>query len=190
MIDENSSALEVAQANVREASAALLASESSPNTKLARAYSEAWFELLKLYAPLPSGDASPVGLPPDLAVMLRVTFDYLRRGIIPETIRIVAAGSARRVMGPAEERDVRIAVAYVDAAKQGKIADRSPIKTVQDNYGIARTAVQGWNKAYAPWPFANIKTLQAAFEIAGRRYQQAGRAHSAQDKRGRKPVPK
>ncbi|MCC6948845.1 MAG: hypothetical protein IT539_13840 [Bradyrhizobiaceae bacterium] len=86
-------------------------------------------------------------LPSDLAGNLSKLFDYLACGSIPDAVLWVA--DKRPKDGPTKRRDIQVAVAYLDAAKQKKIHDRTPVLTVQKVYGVKnRSTVQYWMKKY------------------------------------------
>jgi len=157
----------------------------------ARAYYKAWAELLKLYAQPKNflrGSALNI-MPPMLALQLADMCDYLGRGKIPEPVADCAAPG--NLVGPDEERDIRRAVAYVLAAKNGLIDDASPVKTVTTLFGCKdRKSVQGWVLKYqAEIGSADKKTaseIEAQMRAAGKNYSLAGRSQNSISRRSDK----
>jgi hypothetical protein len=150
----------------------------------ARAYFEAWARLLGLYAQkdnFPGGGTALNILPPDLALQLKGLFGYLAVGKIPDPIaHCVGRGN---LVGPSEERDIRAAVVYVVAAKRGIIADKYPIKSVQEAYSAQRQSVQGWvvarRKGITDAELIDADAIAKRMREAGARYSTDGRTHSA-----------
>lgn len=129
--------------------------------------------------------------PLDILSSMKSFAGYLAVGKIPGPISD-AATEGRHAPGPAEKRDIGLAVAYMLAAgengiehwgEQVKIEDKTPVKSVMEAFGVARTTAQGWKKRVAP-PFLgsnpiNGEILKHLMMDAGGRYQEAGRAWSS-----------
>lgn len=80
--------------------------------------------------------------PADAIERLRRICDDQSRGHVPDVVedsRKLGSGLWR---GEAEDR--QCAVRYVQAAKAGLIADKSPVKTVADSFLVTRQTVQSW----------------------------------------------
>lgn len=123
---------------------------------------------------------------------------YLAVGKIPAPIAN-AASEGRRSPGPTEKRDIGLAVAYMLAASKGGIehwgeriiiADKAPVKTVMDAFGVKRTTAQGWKKTFDPSFLGsnpiNGEILKHLMTKAGDRYKASGRSASAIARRGRR----
>jgi hypothetical protein len=113
---------------------------------------------------------------------------YLAVGKVPAPITDVH-GAGQKKPGPTERRDIRIAATYVNAAKAGKITDATPIKTITKAFGVGQRTAEGWARDSTDLPVETPGILPSLVERAGRRYQQAGRSHSAITERA-KPMAK
>ena len=139
-------------------------------------------DLLGFYAPLPTPSSPHVGLPPNVASMLKGLFGELAVGNLPGPIRDCISRRGARAPGPSEAKPIAIAVAYVKAVRAGAITDRSPIKTVNNAYGVSRQTAQRWVRETAPldgWREYPADHLQWLMEEAGRRHKFAGRSENA-----------
>jgi len=130
-------------------------------------------------------------LPAIVAKQLGSFCEYLSAGIIPDPIKHCARRG--RPLGPDEGRDVRYAVTYVLAAKQGLVQDRHPLETIVNEYGLSnRKTVQTWiakhQKALALGSFADPELIKDRMQEAARRYRVSGRHHNAiRDRASKKP---
>ena len=121
-------------------------------------------------------------LPAIVVKQLANSCHYLGDGIIPGPIKhCVRRG---RPLGPDERRDVRYAVAYVKAAKDGLIQDPHPIKTITEKYGLSdRKSVQGWIREHgrevAKAGPTDPKLIEARMMGAADRYRVSGRHQDA-----------
>jgi hypothetical protein len=178
--------IEQAQAAVRAAAGAAQAAEGTKAAgQKCRAFFAAWERLLGFYAPLPSASAAPRPLPPELAAMLKGLFGYLAVGQIPGPIADCRR-RGRAALGPEERRDLSVAVAYIDAARRGAVADAAPVKTIMQAYGVSRRTVQVWQNTVPPARNVSARMLESLVSAAGRRYRSAGRSQAAIARRARK----
>lgn len=126
-------------------------------------------------------------VPADLLAALAGLAGHLAIGDIPSPISH-AAVNGRHSMKPRERLDIGLAVAYIAAAKSGiehfgeviLIADKSPIKTVQEAFGVPRQTVQRWVNTVAPCGLGSnpidAEILESLMRQAGQRYRIAGRS--------------
>ncbi|MEM8624437.1 MAG: hypothetical protein AAGG47_13050 [Pseudomonadota bacterium] len=70
--------------------------------------------------------------------------ESLAAGRLPQAVVDANAAGGRPDRWPAERRGIGIAIKYIEFARQGRIADRSFIKTVCDAFKVDRTTVRGW----------------------------------------------
>ncbi len=141
-------------------------------------------ELLDLYtSPENLVDGNPqFPLPAIVAKQLGNLCKYLSAGIIPDPIKHCARRG--RPLSPDEGRDVRYAVIYVLAAKQGLVRDRHPIKTIVKEYGLSnRKTVQTWivkhRKTITAESFADPGMVEDRMKQAAERYRVSGRHQNA-----------
>lgn len=144
-------------------------SEKEGRSDRARAYFRAWVRLLSM-----GEERLPIGMQQQLGNM----FDYLARGIIPGPIAHCAERGRRT--GPDEERDIRLAVIYIEAAKRKLIDDKAPIKTVQLAFeSKTRQNVQAWVTQYKTSimdsELSEPEYIKERMMEAGARYAQSGR---------------
>ena len=149
-----------------------------------REYFRRLAELLDLYtSPDNLVDRDPqYPLPAIVAKQLANFCHYLGDGIIPGPIKHCARRG--RPLGPDERRDVRYAVAYVKAAKDGLIQDPHPIKTITKEYGLSdRKSVQGWIREHereiSKAGPTDPKLIEARMMGAAGRYRVSGRHRDA-----------
>ncbi len=135
--------------------------------------------------------------PPPLEILtaLKIIVSCLAVGKMPGLAADAISGG-RRAAESRERRDIGFAVAYMLAAsttgleQAGEriiIADKSPVKTVCEAFGISRTTAQGWRKKLEP-AFLGLnridgELLGSLMRGAGERYKTAGRSARAITKR-------
>lgn len=95
---------------------------------------------------------------------------YLARGIVPAPITNVISPHAPPI-GPAEERDIRTAVAFEKAAKDGAIKSRRPRDTICRLYGVTNSTLRGWIKKYGADCHYDISLVRLEVARAGKRYR-------------------
>jgi hypothetical protein len=134
-------------------------------------------------------------IPLELLNAFRGFSGYLAVGKIPGPIEDARSEGASPP-GPSERRDIGLAVAYLMAATGGLdhlgarlvIDDRSPVKTVGEMFGVARSTVQGWRNKYPQSGLGvtpiDAPILKSLMRKAGKRYCSAGRSQAAIRKRG------
>ncbi|MCI5041629.1 MAG: hypothetical protein MRY81_18335 [Donghicola eburneus] len=123
---------------------------------------------------------------PGLALMRlsKLTHD-LGRGIVSEVIRDASKGRIGRPIGWAERRDIAHAIHYIDACKEGIIADRAYNKTIAQAYDVTSRTVQKWIHG-AGSLCANVPRALSHDEIinrmqaSGKRYARIGRGASSE----------
>ena len=149
-----------------------------------REYFRRLADLLNLYtSPENLVDGNPQhSLAAIVAKQLGSLCTYLSAGIIPDPIKHCARRG--HLLGPDERRDVRYAVIYVLAAKQGLVPDRHPIKTIVDKYGLSnRKTVQTWiakhRKTITSESFADPGMVEDRMKEAAERYRVSGRQQNA-----------
>ena len=149
-----------------------------------REYFRRLAELFNLYtSPDNLVDGNPqYPLPAIVANQIANLCHYLGDGIIPEPIKHCA--SRGRPLGPDERRDVRYAVAYVLAAKDGLIQDPHPTKTITKEYGLSdRKSVQGWIREHgreiSKVGPTDPELIEARMMEAAGRYRESGRHQDA-----------
>ena len=112
-------------------------------------------------------------LPVQLAAVIANQIRYLAVGKCPEPIAVLT-GRGQPGVGPHEDRDIGLAVAYVKAAKRGDIQDRSPVKTVCRLYGVDDSTVRRWRRANSHaepevlWPNATAESRPGLLETSMR----------------------
>ena len=131
--------------------------------------------------------------PPPLEILaeLENTAGYLAVGQMPGIVGD-AISEGRRGAGPMERRDKGLAVAYMMAAsREGlehageriNIADKTPVKTVCEAFGVKRTAARDWRQEVKPAFLGlnpiNGEILGSLMKKAGERYKADGRSASA-----------
>jgi hypothetical protein len=147
-----------------------------------REYFRRLADLFNLYTS-PDNLAEPqYPLPAIVAKQLGKLCEYLSAGIIPDPIKHCARRG--RPLGPDEGRDVRYAVTYVLAAKQGLIRDRHPLETIVQKYQLSnRKTVQTWivkhRKTIAAESFADPGMVEDRMKEAAERYRVSGRHQNA-----------
>ena len=149
-----------------------------------REYFRRLAELLNLYtSPDNLPDSNPrYPLSAIVAKQLASLCQYLGDGIIPGPIKhCVRRG---RPLGPDERRDVRYAVAYVLAAKDGLLQDPHPITTITKEYGLSdRKSVQGWisehRREISKAGSTDPELIKARMMEAAGRYRKSGRHQDA-----------
>ena len=164
--------------------AAELMDETLGRGERSREYFRRLAELLDRYtSPDNLVDGNPqYPLPAKVAKQVANLCHYLGDGIIPLPIRHCAQRG--RPLGPDERRDVRHAVAYVLAAKNGLIQDPHPIKTITKEYGLSdRKSVQGWIREHGgevsiAGP-TDPELIEARMMAAAVRYRASGRHQDA-----------
>jgi hypothetical protein len=134
-------------------------------------------------------------IPIQVMRMLQGSAGYLAVGKIPDHISDAAA-EGRHSIGPSERRDIGLAVAYILAAKQGinhwgqtvTIADKAPVKTVCEVFGVTRTTARNWQKNIPPANLGanpvNAEIVEHLMRSAGERYRRDGRSAAAILRRG------
>ena len=135
------------------------------------------------------GNFSPLGtpkehFPPEVADFLANQVEYIRSGKLPDPMKdMLRPGSPGT--GPQEDRDIGVAVAYIQAARNGLIEDKHPVTTIHDSYGVAQRTVRSWQQKRS-WVkptdfFPNIEGIELGKKLiqevknSGLRYQQGGR---------------
>lgn len=85
--------------------------------------------------------------PPDVAQILHAMLESLAAGNLDQSIRdlIFRPGAPGRHFG--ERQAIEHACRYIQAAKDGLIADRAPVATIARWFGVARRTAQGWARA-------------------------------------------
>lgn len=140
---------------------------------------------------------NPTPPPANLASIMADFCGYLAVGKMPEPMSD-AISEGRTSVGPQENRDIGLAVAYHKAAKHGiihndiivKIQNSKPTETICKNFGVKPSTVRKWVSKYQP-AFLGVndietETLVHLMTEAGKRYTNAGRSHSAISKRPKK----
>ena len=188
MADDKDVSLELQHAANLVIEAGLRAAEFVNKTvgrgEQSREYFRRLADLLNLYtSPDNLVDGNPqYPLPAIVAKQLANLCPYLGDGIIPEPIKHCARRG--RPLGPDERRDVRYAVTYVLAAKDGLVRDPHPIKTITKEYGLSnRKSVQGWIRKHrreiSKAGPTDPELIEARMKEAARRYRVSGRHQNA-----------
>lgn len=123
--------------------------------------------------------------PPMVAVYIERALRIFLAGVTPESLSRLLRPGAPSTM-PGEVSDKKSAVCYIEAVRSGLIDDRSPNKTICDNFGVKPQTVRDWCKIFpdnlvdflpdaAPDDRAEI--IANRMQRAGRRFQQAGGSH-------------
>lgn len=149
---------------------------------------------------LPDNWPNPDGPPREflsIRFVLSITNDisYLGKGVLPDSIRFAIVKN-RPVAGFHETKDIALAVAYIEAAKEVLTSDKSPIKTVATAYEVDRSTVHRWRRNMS-WVtpkdfYQNAKKaehgslLKEGMLAAAERYRIAGRSTGAVARRERK----
>ena len=108
---------------------------------------EAIAAICEAYSSDPSGQTK---FPPKIAQALWVLISNALAGHPTDSFRdLLATGkkSAPR-LSASEIKDMKIAVAYVQDAKQGLIADKTPVKTVAALFNVDPRTIRSWKKLY------------------------------------------
>jgi hypothetical protein len=117
-------------------------------------------------------------LPYELLDMLAGQAAYLAVGQIPLTIKDVG-GKGRTTPGPGEISDIRWAVTYVCAVRDGRVQGRKPAAVVRRLYKLRdERTVRAWARAYEPYPHPDAwpeSYLRSRLVSAARRYRQNAR---------------
>ena len=154
-------------------------------------------EYLRLVAIGQRPDPAPVGMAEAVA---KIAFDIAAGRMPPLISRAVKRGRANPGYG--ENRDIKVAVAYIKASTtegllhEGEIvqiADPDPIKTIHMWYGAAKRTIYEWRQKQA----LNSRSLGAnpingdilvrLTWAAAQRYRQGSRTLNSTRDRGRKP---
>jgi hypothetical protein len=131
----------------------------------------------------------PPSAPKELFLILADMADHLGGGQIPDTIGMVAK-KGRNPIGPAEKRDILVAVTYRRAVEMKIVVDPAPVKSIMKAYGLrSARAVQNWCKDY-PQPLRQLlkfpDSLTGRMQQAGRNYRQANHRTEEAFRRGKK----
>jgi hypothetical protein len=134
----------------------------------------------------------PFRIPHDLAEVLRDIAGCLATGKIPEDIAAVQ-GRGIPSRSPQEHEQIEIAQMYVEAATDGRIVDKNPVKTVAETYGVHRRTARKWAnetevRSEVFYEF-DAEELVRRMREAGAAYAKTGRSAAAIRERGR-PAPK
>lgn len=123
-------------------------------------------------------------LPAQLALWLAALIDELVAGKIPGAINKMRRRGAPSA-GFAERRAIMIAACYVKAAREKRIQDRAPVKTIRKEYGISPRTASDWLKIYPNvsvddlWPGALLvpdfaPRMRMQIKESGRIYREFG----------------
>lgn len=123
-------------------------------------------------------------MPVQLARFVANQIAYIIAGKCPEPIADLTGRGAPGT-GPHEAHDIRIAVAYIKAAKVGSIDNRAPVKTVASLYGVHQGTVRKWQRRFShvePSDFYFFASeterpplLESGMRKAATKYRRAGR---------------
>lgn len=130
-------------------------------------------------------DGNPVEpLPITLVSRIADQIRYITAGKCPAPIAALT-GRGNPGVGPHEDHDIGIAVAYIQLAKDTKIGDSSPVKTISRLYGVDRSTVRKWQRRLAHieptvfWPYATPEArthrISESMRLSAKRYRFAGR---------------
>ena len=115
-------------------------------------------------------------LPYELFAMLAGQAAYLAVGQIPDPIKHVG-GKGRTAAGPGETSDIRWAVTYVRAVRDGLVRGRKPVAVVRRLYKLRDDRiVRTWCQKYKPFSYPDewvVSSLRNRVADAARRYRQA-----------------
>lgn len=130
----------------------------------------------------------PLRLPHDLAEALRDTAGCLATGKVPESI-VAVQGRGTPSRSPQEYEQIEIAQMYVEAATDGRIVDKNPVKTVAEAYGVHRRTARKWAneteiRYEVFYDFSTVELVRRMRE-AGTVYAKTGRSAAAIRERGR-----
>jgi hypothetical protein len=127
-------------------------------------------------------------LPRELAHLIANQIGYLVVGKCPAPIAILT-GRGQPGIGPHEDKDIALAVAYVKAARRSDIQDRSPVKTICRLYGVDASTARRWqrDRAYVEpemfWPNATAASrpglLEQSMRTAALAYRSEGHGRAA-----------
>ena len=122
--------------------------------------------------------------------------DNLIAGKIPDDVSPLVKRRGAPKIGPDEQKDIGLAVAYVKAARSKLIKDHSPIETVAKKFKVTHRAASRWASELSwiePVMFLDgIPTAEYAsvllerFSQAAKRYSELGHTNSAIRKRASK----
>ena len=127
-------------------------------------------------------------LPIQLAEVIANQIRYLVVGKCPEPIAVLT-GRGQPGIGPHENKDIALAVAYVKAAKRGDIQDGTPVRTICRLYGVDASTARRWQRerAYVEpemfWPNATAASrpglLEQSMRTAALAYRSEGHGRVA-----------
>jgi len=96
--------------------------------------------------------------PKDIAVELRTSMRDILWGITPDLFK-THKGIGERTYSPTVNDCIEAAVRYIRFAKAGLIDDKSPNKTIKEEYGVAKSTVSTWLNHKN---FSHIKSPQSS----------------------------
>ena len=142
-------------------------------------------------------------LPYELLAMLAGQAAYLAVGQIPDPIKHVG-GKGRTAPGPSETSDIRWAVTYVHAVREGRVRGLKPppsrgrksspgavaVAVVRRLYKLRdERTVREWCRTYEPFPYLEawtVSSLRNRVADAARQYHLNERTQNAQTRADRK----
>ncbi len=167
--------------------------ESDAGKKSRGKASREWFaqvhKVLDQWIRTPTETRLPYRPPDEVLIILCNIADDLSRGLLREPLTdIIEHG--RNPMDQVEENDIGYATAYLQAVEDGKINDRSPVKTITDAYGVKRQTAQRWKKKKVPDAIVelvrDLDVLMDKVRSRGKFYRMAGRSSEAIQRRDQK----
>lgn len=179
---------------LRKSLAATGQADPGQDQDLLRKASRAWFaqvnKVLDQWVRMHRDHRTRHQPPDELLIVLSSMANELSRGNPPKYLNDVV-GRGRRPMGQTEEAHIGFASAYLQAVANGLIDDTSPVKTIQDAYGVERQVVQRWKDKQVPASIADLVRdpviLTAKMRSSGEFYRTAGRSKIAIKHRGVRP---
>lgn len=147
--------------------------------------------MLRDCARAPDARDRPLRPPTELLVVLADLLTDLGRGSVSQLFTDVTSHGATR-RGKTEERHIGYATLYLLAVERGEIEDKTPVKTIQDCYGVGRSTVYGWKKLTVPeviqldYEEMGPEWLATQIRDAGEIYRRAGRTGIAAARRGKR----
>jgi hypothetical protein len=131
-------------------------------------------------------------VPPEIAAWLADQIQSLHKGSLPGPMTELIRPGAPKIRA-AENRDIGFAVAYIRAAKDGLIKDRSYRKTIAELYAVRPETVNRWCRKHPDTQLSDFFShaqgdeeratlILDAVRECGDRYQKAGRSSEGRSK--------
>jgi hypothetical protein len=183
------------EAKLRKKLRQLIKGPTGPRLKACRAWWKAVQSVLEQYAKVrgkdrPGAPQDSPRLSGELLLALSGIAGYIAEGTTPDPVKWATSDKrGRRAIGPTKSSDISCAVAYLNAAEEGRIKDSQPTQTVMTAFEVKLRTVQEWQKAISALEGsakASPGIIKRKMRRAARRYCSASHSEKAIERRALK----